>query len=84
MHFFPFCVRQKARYPTVFLVSVARDRQSDSGAPAGPMLHLTKMRGVRAGCRPRVKRGGTPKQKKGHRYDDLSCSSWDSNPGPHP
>ena len=44
--------------------SGARDRQSDGGAPAGPMQHLAELRGVQAGDRPRAKRGGMPKKVK--------------------
>ena len=50
--------------PQVEQLSGARDGQSDEGAPARPMHHLAGQRGVWAGDRPRVKRGGMPKRVK--------------------
>ena len=40
--------------PQVELLSGARDGQSDEGAPARPMHHLTAKRGVQAGDRRRA------------------------------
>ncbi len=42
--------------PQVELFSGARDGQSDVGAPARPLQHLTEKRGVQAGDRPFGKR----------------------------
>ena len=44
--------------------SGARDRQSDEGAPDGPMQHLAELRGVQAGCRRRACEPEPPKKKE--------------------